>query len=166
MKMELYKELIRGQVKKQPADMKAARVDRMEVKMNIQNISGYNIYQSPEPTIRRRGDEPPESNPDAADRAAGKDEPEREPDYDSYIPGDASNRKEKTQKSESCTANTDKVDREIERLKKKKAQLEQQARTAADPSRREALEKQLAQVERELAQKDNDGYRRAHTSFS
>ena len=68
-------------------------------------------------------------------------------------------------KSESCTGNTDKVDREIKRLKKKAEQLEQRI-NAADGKERERLEKQLKSVQNELTQKDNDNYRRQHTVFS
>lgn len=69
-------------------------------------------------------------------------------------------------KTEKCTANTDKVDREIEKLKKKKKELEQKAAAETDPEKAERLKSQLAQVERELKQKDNDGYRRSHTVFT
>ena len=61
-------------------------------------------------------------------------------------------------------ANTDKVDVEIEKLKAKKAQLEQKISSAQNPN--ENLQKQLAQIENELRQKDNDTYRKAHTQFS
>ncbi len=65
--------------------------------------------------------------------------------------------------AEEVTANTDAVDREIEKLKKQKQQLEQQIRTASgDEEKTRELEKKLAQVERELSQKDNDTYRRQH----
>lgn len=59
-----------------------------------------------------------------------------------------------------CTTNTDHVDKEIEKLKEKKKQLEQQINAAADEKTRKELEKKLAQVESELSQKDNDTYRR------
>lgn len=65
-------------------------------------------------------------------------------------------------KAEKCTANTDQVDREIERLKKKQAELEQRLSTETDEGKKEQLERQLSQVERELRQKDNDAYRRQH----
>lgn len=69
--------------------------------------------------------------------------------------------------AEKCTSNTDKVDREIEKLKEKKQQLEQQIQSAVgDESKIKELEKKLAQVESELSQKDNDGYRRQNASFS
>ena len=65
--------------------------------------------------------------------------------------------------AEEVTGNTDAVDREIEKLKKKKQQLEQQIRKAfGDEEKTKELEKKLAQVESELAQKDNDTYRRQH----
>ena len=65
---------------------------------------------------------------------------------------------------EKCTMNTDKVDREIKKLKEQKQQLEQQIRKASgDEEKTKELEKKLAQVESELSQKDNDTYRRQHT---
>lgn len=67
---------------------------------------------------------------------------------------------------ERCTGSTDRVDREIERLKQRKGELERQISAEADGSKIKALEQKLAQVERELAQKDNDAYRRQHTVFS
>ncbi len=78
--------------------------------------------------------------------------------------------------------NTDKVDREIKKLKEKKQQLEQQLQSASGdetpfghpfmPSgnykenKIRELEKKLAQVENELSQKDNDTYRRQNASVS
>ena len=92
------------------------------------------------------------------------DDPER-PDDD---PSDASAPAEKSlgDKTESCTASTDQVDREIERLKKQKETLEQQINAQTDDTKIKALEQKLAQVKRELAQKDNNTYRRQHTVFS
>lgn len=68
-------------------------------------------------------------------------------------------------KSESCTGNTDKVDREIKRLKKKAEQLRQRI-NFSDGKERERLERQLKSIQMELSQKDNDNYRRQHTLFS
>lgn len=73
---------------------------------------------------------------------------------------------ERTEDAESCTANTDKVDREIEELKQKKAELEQRLHSETDDAGIRELEKDLAQVERELRQKDNDAYRHRHAVFS
>lgn len=68
---------------------------------------------------------------------------------------------------EKCVGNTDRVDREIRKLKEKKQQLMQQIRMASgDEEKVRELEKKLAQVESELSQKDNDSYRRQHTVFS
>ena len=70
----------------------------------------------------------------------------------------------KKDKDEVWEANTDKVDREIEKLKKKKEELEQRLNTETDEAKIKDLERQLAQVEQELRQKDNDTYRRQHTT--
>lgn len=67
-------------------------------------------------------------------------------------------------KKESTTANTDKVDAEIRKLKNHKAQLEQKISSEANPN--EDLQRQLAQLENELRKKDNDTYRRANATFS
>lgn len=63
------------------------------------------------------------------------------------------------------TTNTDEVDREIERVKKKVEELEAQAAKAEGPER-ERLEKQLKAAQQELEQKDNDSYRRSHAKIS
>lgn len=69
--------------------------------------------------------------------------------------------------AEICVGNTDKVDREIKKLKEKKQELERQIQTASgDEKKIRELEKKLAQVEQELSQKDNDTYRKQHTVFS
>ncbi len=68
---------------------------------------------------------------------------------------------------EKCVTNTDKVDREIRKLKEKKQQLEQQIQSAfGDEKKVRELEKKLAQVENELSQKDNDTYRRQNASVT
>ncbi len=98
---------------------------------------------------------------DAPERTA--DNPERSKDTDNpekKVSGD------KDDKAESCTCNTDSVDREIEKLKKKQAELEHQISSETDASKIKELEKKLAQVESELDQKDNDTYRRQHSTFS
>ena len=72
----------------------------------------------------------------------------------------------KKDKDETWEGNTDKVDREIEKLKKKQQELERRLNTETDEAKIEDLERQLAQVERELKQKDNDTYRRQHTTVT
>lgn len=64
------------------------------------------------------------------------------------------------------TANTDKVDKEIEKLKQSKTQLEQKIAAAKDTREKDSLENQLAQVEAELKMKDNDTYRRQHMEIT
>ena len=69
--------------------------------------------------------------------------------------------------AEKCTTNTDNVDREIEKLKEEKKQLEQQIKAAAgDKEKAKVLEKKLAQIEGQLSQKDNDTYRRQNAVIS
>lgn len=70
----------------------------------------------------------------------------------------------KKEKDEVWEGNTDRVDREIENLKKKQQELEQRLNAETDESKIKALERQLVQVERELQQKDNDTYRRQHAT--
>lgn len=68
---------------------------------------------------------------------------------------------------EKCVGNTDQVDREIRELKEKKKKLEQQIKqVSGDEKKTKELESKLAQVERELSQKDNDTYRRQHSTFT
>lgn len=94
---------------------------------------------------RQPEDAPESEEPDSADQGAKG--PERKKDQDEVWEG-----------------NTDKVDREIEKLKKKQQELEQRINTETDEAKIKDLERQLAQVERELKQKDNDTYRRQHTT--
>lgn len=94
----------------------------------------------------------------AEEDRSGDGEDGREP----KVSGDGQEKPE-----EKCVANTDKVDREIEKLKEKKQQLEQQIRSASgDEQKIRELEKKLAQVESELSQKDNDTYRRQNAVVS
>lgn len=71
------------------------------------------------------------------------------------------------ERKKSCTTNTDKVDREIEKLKAQKKELEQQIRSAAgDEEKIKELEKKLTEIENALLKKDNDSYRRQNASIS
>ena len=103
-------------------------------------------------------------DPDKADRADGKEEPkaEKADGKKPKVDGDSQGKP-----AEVCIGNTDKVDREIEKLKEKKRELEQQIRSASGDERKiRELEKKLTQVEQELSQKDNDTYRKQHSEFS
>lgn len=66
---------------------------------------------------------------------------------------------------ETVTANTDKVDREIKNLRDKAQTLRQKLRSA-DESTAADIQRELEQVTAELAQKDNDEYRRQNAVFS
>ena len=146
----------------------------METPMNIQNIQP--ALSAPAPQAVRAAERVP---------AAGEQIPVRQtaPVYDKYIPEepaeatglyriahseDGTPRIEYDDpdgKAETTTTNTDKVDREIKQLEAKRERLEQQL-ASADPQAAEALERQLAQVESELRQKDNDSYRRQNAVIS
>ena len=65
-----------------------------------------------------------------------------------------------------CTTNTGKTDREIEKLREKKADLAQKIRTASTPQKAEILKRELARIESELQQKDNEAYRRQNAAVT
>jgi len=102
----------------------------------------------------------------AADAPEKQDELPDADDPDQNRGTDGPEKKASGGKAESCTCNTDKVDREIEKLKKKREELERQINSETDGIKIKKLEEKLAQVERELRQKDNDAYRRQHAAFS
>ena len=127
-------------------------------------------------------DDPKADHADGKDDCSGEGEDGKGP----KVSGDSQGKP-----AEECVTNTDKVDREIKKLKEKKQQLEQQIQSASGdetpfghPSmpgsapaearvsgnnkenKIRELEKKLAQVENELSQKDNDTYRRQNASVS
>ena len=77
--------------------------------------------------------------------------------------GIAALKKDKEAKSEKTTIDTDAVDKEIERLKEKKAMLEQKLLTA-DESERQQIEVELNQINAELLLKTTESYRRDHSA--
>ena len=72
----------------------------------------------------------------------------------------------KKDKGETWECNTDKVDREIEKLKKQQQELEQRLNSETDEAKIKDLEHQLAQVEQELKQKDSDTYRKQNATYT
>lgn len=161
--------------------------------MNIQGVSGMAAgmasaagmkqspaVQSPDEQARphsltpKRDEYVPEENREPSGRYwLGKDEDGQPKIYfddpekrDEPSAPSAPKKRAGDEKAERCTGNTDAVDREIERLKKRREELERQLGAEPDASRARQLEQKLTQVERELAQKDNDAYRRQHTVFS
>lgn len=79
---------------------------------------------------------------------------------DEYVPEDRGRGEER------CTANTDKVDRELRELRAKREKLEARLSSETDEVKIRELERALSQVESELRRKDNDAYRRRHTVFT
>jgi len=106
---------------------------------------------------------------DDPERAAdGPKQPEDAPEAEEPDPAGqgAKGPEGKKDKGETWECNTDKVDREIEKLKKKQQELEQRLNSETDEAKIKDLERQLAQVEQELKQKDNDTYRRQHAVYT
>lgn len=99
-------------------------------------------------------------SPETPDGAPAGGGPERDQG------AEASEEKNPDKKTERCTGDTGRADREIERLKKKRAELERRLSGETDQVKIRELERKLAQVESELRQKDNDTYRRRRTAFS
>ncbi len=105
------------------------------------------FFDDPKKSDRTGGQEQPKADEDSKEPKVGEDNPEKP--------------------AEKWVGNTDKVDREIEKLKEKKQQLEQQIQSASgDEKKVKELEAKLAQIESELSQKDNDTYRRQHAEVS
>lgn len=109
------------------------------------------------PAVRRDLPAPTkETDPDTPARPAAEEEPA----------ADEKPAKEQTPaEEERCTVNTDRVDREIKRLKEQQAALTQQLQRTQDPARQQQLAQRLEQIEAELRQKDNDAYRRQHAEY-
>lgn len=129
----------------------------------------YAPEERPEPSGRywlgKGGDGQPKVYFDHPEQAAGGPEKAE----DTPEPGRANGAEcpeKKGEKEERCVGDTGRVDREIEKLKKRREELERQLSAETDPARAERLERQLAQVERELRQKDNDTYRKQHSAFT
>ena len=108
------------------------------------------------------GPKQPEGTPDAKKPEADAPEAE-EPDPEGQ---GAKGPEGKKDKGETWECNTDKVDREIEKLKKKQQELEQRLNSETDEAKIKDLEHQLAQVEQELKQKDSDTYRKQNATYT
>lgn len=99
-------------------------------------------------------------------RPANKPDKQEDKSADKSDEPDKADKPEKEKsESEECICNTDKVDRELKRLREKAERLEQQLRSATGEEA-EKLQKQLAAAQNELVQKDNDTYRKSHAEFS
>jgi len=70
-------------------------------------------------------------------------------------------------KTKKCTINTDRVDQEIEKLKKEKTQIQQQLKSASgDKKKIEELNKKLMMIDSEINQKSTDTYRQQNSAVS
>ncbi len=78
---------------------------------------------------------------------------------------DDGKRKSDNPESDTITANTDKVDHEIKALRDKEQDLMKKLQHA-DGRTAENIRRELEKVTAELAQKDNDNYRRQNAVFS
>ncbi len=121
--------------------------------MSVSAIQNSSVYQAPEAqkTQPAPAAPPAEEAPVKGDRIVPEERA-----FDRYEPED---------KAEVTVCDTGRVDKELENLRKKQEDLTQQLRSAS-PEQAEDLQRQLDQVSRELAQKDNDAYRRQHAVFS
>lgn len=68
-------------------------------------------------------------------------------------------------KSDTTTANTDKADQEIKNLKSKRDSLKQKINAEYNTEKRREYEKELKQIENELAVKDTEQYRKNNSVF-
>ena len=149
----------------------------------IADVDEPKKVRRPEDETRPRHQKPvmdeyvPEEKPEPTGRyRLGKDEDGKPKIYfDAPDASDASDRDKSAEgpersgsdkEGQSCTCNTDKVDRENEKLKKQKQELEQQINRETDESKIEDLKAKLAQIEKELGQKDNDTYKRQHATYT
>ena len=158
--------------------------------MSIQNIQNHPA-STPERIQPQKRIQPQERiQPQAQEPLSPASLPESTPAprYDEYVPEEKTERQsiglyriepdedgsprtvfdapEDEPKTERCTADTGRVDREIEQLREEKKRLEQQLHATDDPQKAAELQQRMAALESELAQKDNDAYRRQHTVFS
>lgn len=81
------------------------------------------------------------------------------------LPADQASAQDKDQPSLTMCS-TDKVDQEIENLRNRVAELKQQIGRAQNEAEKADLQRELDASSRELAQKDNDAYRRQHAQFT
>lgn len=129
----------------------ASRPDRLEEDITGSAgegapCSGKDPLDSGKDTLSRR-----EDSPSPADGAVHPNRPEK-------AAGEAEEKR--------CTVNTDRVDREIEKLKEEQQELKRRLRGETDAAKAETAQRRLEQVERELSQKDNDAYRRQNSSVT
>ena len=105
-----------------------SRVDERRMEWEYRQKEAQKASDAEKPEEAKNPEEPSKSTPS-------------KPSRDEYIP----EKKSKDSEAERCVGNTDKVDREIEKLKKKKQELEQKLRTETDEAKAKNLKSKLAQ---------------------
>ncbi len=87
-------------------------------------------------------------------------------EYDKIEKTDKADKQAKTEKEKLYYVNTDKVDREIEKLKKQEKDIAQQLAqllsSGADSYEVEKLKEKMERIENELSMKDTESYRKAN----
>lgn len=146
-----------------------------EAKEAEKNAEGKNSGRLPEPQDEYISSEKSGTKPGGLYRVGRDEDGKKRIFYDDpKKSGDSDKGRQPEVKSvssgkpeERCTANTDKTEREIRKLKEKQQQLRQQIRAASgDEQKIRELEKELARVESELNQKDNDTCKKQNATVS
>lgn len=84
---------------------------------------------------------------------------------DSYSPHLINDMGTMSRKSSTVKANTDKVDQEIKNLRSKRDSLKQKINSEYNTEKKREYEKELKQVENELAVKDTEQYKKNNSVF-
>lgn len=147
-----------SKVRMQRADEKTQDSQDVKEKKNnpaeeVRNVSSRRMRDEYIPEIRKVSE---------SDKISG----EKNADGNKPPESDKVSKRAESEKSEMYRGSTDKVDREIEKLKRRKTELESKLSMEKDERKIQELEKQLSQVERELSQKDNDTYRKQHMEMT
>lgn len=131
----------------------------------IDNISAVNSVRQTESVKRseQRSSQEPEAVRDNRDVYVPSEEDEPIGLYSA--PTEPRDSDDNSPEADTITGNTDKVDREIKALREKAKSLEKELRSA-DEGEAELLRRELERVSFELAQKDNEQYRRDNTVFT
>lgn len=158
-KVEKAKKGAKGAEEKEPAKLSEPKDEYISSEKSGQKPTGlYRVGQDENGSRKIFFDDP------KAAQTAGKTDLKAEGADDKELKATGAGQGKPEEK---CVTNTDKVDREIRKLKEKKQQLERQIQSASgDGKKIRELQKKLAQVENELSQKDNDTYRRQNASVS
>ena len=133
----------------QPSDQKQ-RFDSYEPERPEQPVGIYEISHDEEGNMVVRFNKPSKDTAKSDNMKTPKEEPADEGEKPVIV---------------KTTGNTDRVDREIEKLKQTVTRLEQKI-ASSDPEEKQSLETELYRLQAELKSKDNDTYRRQHMEIT